>query len=158
MLEHALPACALQGSLQGWPPNGGAAEGCGSMYQQVGMGGHMPPMQGYGHGEHQTAFPQQGWENQNDARTQGSSSRGPPDGGNRFGILAGGNDGQPHESGLDSVEREPTRSYEIPTPSPAELQAARSHSWDIRFTLRILCPRILCIFCIFRRAKYGAIL
>ena len=158
MLNCALPACALQGSMRGWPPNGGAAEGYGSMYRQVGMGGQMPPTQGYGHVECRTAFPQHSWQTQNCARTQGSLSQGPPDGRNRFGILAGGNDGQPHESGLNSVECEPMRSYGIPTPSPAELQAVRGHSWDIRFTLRILCPRVLYIFWIFRQADHGAIL
>ena len=97
------------------------------MYHQVGMSGQVPPMQWYGHVGYQPAFPQHGWENQNGARTQGSSSQGSPDGGNRFGTLAEGDGESPRES---DVDHGPMRPYKMPTPNPAALQAARGESMD----------------------------
>ena len=51
--------------MQGWPPYGGVAAGYGSMYQQGGMGGQMPPMQGYGHAGFTTADQSHEWQTKN---------------------------------------------------------------------------------------------
>ena len=83
--------------MQGWPPDGGAVAGYGSMYQHACAGGQMLPVQGYGHAGYQAADQAQGWQAQNCARTQGSSSQGPPGGGNRYAALAGGDDGHAQE-------------------------------------------------------------
>jgi hypothetical protein len=115
MLKYAFSACAWQGAMQGWPPYGGAAAGYGSMYQQGGVGGHMPPMQGYGHAGFTTADQSQGWQTQNCARTHGSSDQGYRGGGSRFAALGGEDGDQQHEHDLGEEEddRHP-RAYDWP--------------------------------------------
>ena len=85
------------------------------MYPHAGMGGQMPPVQGYGHAGFASADQLREWQTQNCARTHGSSDQGYHGGGSRFAALGGGDDDPQHEhdSGEEADDRHP-RAYDWP--------------------------------------------